>query len=112
MFSWSQACNKKLIEAIEERKEIEAEKLIANMSDHAINFIDKDNKTVLTYAASKGLEKICELLINKMSDHAINYTLAESSGELENFIQKKISHNIVSHSENEPWGIDMLGQND
>ncbi|WP_233417446.1 hypothetical protein [Rickettsia conorii] len=42
------------------------------MSNQAISTINSNGETVLTYAASKGLSKVCMSLIPLMSDPAIN----------------------------------------
>ncbi|AEV92623.1 Ankyrin repeat protein [Rickettsia slovaca str. D-CWPP] len=42
------------------------------MSNQAISTINSNGETVLTYAASKGLSKVCMQLIPLMSDPAIN----------------------------------------
>ncbi|MFA1688090.1 hypothetical protein ABVF33_00765 [Candidatus Rickettsia barbariae] len=42
------------------------------MSNQAISTINSNGETVLTYAASKGLSKVCMQLIPLMSNPAIN----------------------------------------
>nr|WP_253310125.1 ankyrin repeat domain-containing protein [Rickettsia endosymbiont of Ceutorhynchus assimilis] len=42
------------------------------MSQLAINHVNKNGETALTWATYKGLDKVCELLIPKMSQQAIN----------------------------------------
>ncbi|MEG8229523.1 hypothetical protein O6R16_00155 [Candidatus Rickettsia tasmanensis] len=42
------------------------------MSNQAISTINGNGETALTYAASKGLSKVCMQLIPLMSDPAIN----------------------------------------
>lgn len=89
MFRWFQTKHEKLIEAIKAGNEAEAQKLIAAMNITELSKVDNDGDTALTWAAWKGLEKVCEALIPKMSEQAINQvtnkgntalTLAASKG--------------------------------
>ena len=80
----------KLIYAIENEKEAEAEKLIIEMDTTELSKIDyTDNSyTALIKAAQKGSSKICEQLIPKMSDEAINYINSNSNTTLSLAITK------------------------
>ncbi len=49
------------------------------MSNQAISTINSNGETVLTYAASKGLSKVCMQLIPLMNDPAIN-TITKTYG--------------------------------
>ncbi len=69
---WFQTSYDKLIEAIKAESEIEAQNLIAKMDIAELNKVD-NGETALTLAASKGLDKVCEMLIPKMSEQTINY---------------------------------------
>ncbi|AFC70228.1 hypothetical protein A3305_01375 [Rickettsia amblyommatis] len=60
-----------LILVIKESKE-EAENLVKELNGDTLNKIDDNGDTVLTLAAYKGLDKVCELLISKMSNQAIS----------------------------------------
>ncbi len=51
------------------------------MPNQAISTINSNGKTVLTYAASKGLGKVCMQLIPLMSDPAIN-TITKTYGTI------------------------------
>ncbi|WP_342270032.1 ankyrin repeat domain-containing protein [Rickettsia endosymbiont of Orchestes rusci] len=62
-----------LISAIKENKAEEVENLIKELNSKTLSKIDNNGETALTWAASKGLEKVCEMLISKMSDQAINH---------------------------------------
>nr|WP_253308310.1 ankyrin repeat domain-containing protein [Rickettsia endosymbiont of Ceutorhynchus assimilis] len=62
-----------LITAIRASKVEEAQNLIERMSQSELSKIDSNGDIALTWAAEKGLEKVCELLIPKMSDQVINH---------------------------------------
>ncbi|HJD67476.1 MAG TPA: ankyrin repeat domain-containing protein [Rickettsia endosymbiont of Bembidion lapponicum] len=82
----------KLIKAIKASSEAEAQKLIAEMSEQAINQITNTGNTALTLAAMKGLENVCEALIPKMSQEAIKYSLEFVEAKEKQFIIEKINN--------------------
>ncbi|WP_242402865.1 ankyrin repeat domain-containing protein [Rickettsia monacensis] len=58
--------------------------------------MNNNGETVLTLAASQGLEKVCETLIPRMSDEAINHV--NNDGETALSIATKNGLRIIARS--------------